>query len=66
MKNLTEKLKQVNERLSSEQIWDAFEKMKDAMGAEALLNELAQALSIDELESNLKFIDKNNELHIIR
>lgn len=66
MKNLTEKLKQVNERLSSEQIWDAFEKMKDAIGAEALLNELAQALSIDELESNLKFIDKNNELHIIR
>lgn len=66
MKNLTEKLKQVNERLSSEQIWDAFEKMKDAMGAEALLNELAQALSVDELESNLKFIDKNNELHIIR
>lgn len=66
MKSLTEKLTQVNERLSSDQIWKAFEQMKEAMGAEALLNELAQALSIDALEENLKFIDRNNELHIIR
>ena len=66
MKSLTEKLNQVNEKLSSKQIWDAFEKMKDNMGADALLNELVQAMSIDDLEYNLKFIDKNNGLHIIR
>ena len=66
MKNLTERLKQVNERLSSDQIWKAFEQMKDAMGAESLLDELAQALSTDQLEENLRFIDRNNDLNIIR
>lgn len=66
MKNLTERLKQVNERLSSDQIWKAFEQMKDAMGAESLLDELAQALSVDQLEENLRFIDRNNDLNIIR
>jgi len=66
MKNLTERLKQVNERLSSDQVWKAFEQMKDAMGAESLLDELAQALSVDQLEENLRFIDRNNDLNIIR
>lgn len=66
MKNLTERLKQVNERLSSDQVWKAFEQMKDAMGAESLLDELAQALSTDQLEENLRFIDRNNDLNIIR
>ena len=66
MKNLTERLKQVNERLSSDQVWKAFEQMKDAMGAESLLDELAQALSADQLEENLRFIDRNNDLNIIR
>ena len=66
MKNLTERLKQVNEKLSSDQVWKAFEQMKDAMGAESLLDELAQALSTDQLEENLRFIDRNNDLNIIR
>lgn len=66
MKNLTERLKQVNERLSSDQVWKAFEQMKDVMGAESLLDELAQALSTDQLEENLRFIDRNNDLNIIR
>ena len=66
MKSLTEKLQNINERLSQEQVWEAFEKMKKAMGPEALLDELAQALSTDKLEENLKFIDRNNDLNIIR
>ena len=38
--------------------------MKEIMGAENLLDELARALSTDELEENLRWIDKNQDLGI--
>lgn len=38
--------------------------MKEIMGAENLLDELARALSTDELEENLRWVDKNHDLGI--
>ena len=42
--------KELNEKYDSNEIWDIFEDMKEIMGAENLLDELARALSTDELE----------------
>lgn len=54
--------KQLNENMEHKDVWDIFEEMKEMLGAEELVNELAQALSTDELEENLRFIDKNHDL----
>jgi hypothetical protein len=48
--------------MESSDVWDIFEEMKELLGEEELLNELAQALSTDELEENLRWIDKNHDL----
>lgn len=58
--------KQLNENMEYDEVWDIFEEMKEMLGAEELVNELAQALSTDELEENLRFIDKNNDLGLFR
>lgn len=58
--------KQLNENMEHEDVWDIFEEMKELLGAEELVNELAQALSTDELEENLRFIDKNHDLGLFR
>lgn len=58
--------KQLNENMEHEDVWDIFEEMKEMLGAEELVNELAQALSTDELEENLRFIDKNHDLGLFR
>lgn len=58
--------KQLNENMEHEEVWDIFEEMKEMLGAEELVNELAQALSTDELEENLRFIDKNHDLGLFR
>ena len=52
----------LNENMESSEVWDIFEEMKELLGEEELLNELAQALSTDELEENLRWIDKNHDL----
>lgn len=46
------------------QIWAKFEIMKGQLGVEVLLDDLAQALSYDELEDLLRFIDKTRDLNI--
>ena len=56
--------KELNEKYDSNEIWDIFEDMKEIMGAENLLDELARALSTDELEENLRWVDKNHDLGI--
>ena len=56
--------KELNERYDSNEIWNIFEEMKEIMGAENLLDELARALSTDELEENLRWVDKNQDLGI--
>ena len=58
--------KQLNENMEHDEVWDIFEEMKEMLGAEELVNELAQALSTDELEENLRFIDKNYDLGLFR
>ena len=58
--------KQLNENMEHEDVWDIFEEMKELLGTEELVNELAQALSTDELEENLRFIDKNHDLGLFR
>ena len=58
--------KQLNENMEQDEVWYIFEKMKKMLGAEELVNELAQALSTDELEENLRFIDKNHDLGLFR
>lgn len=58
--------KQLNENMEHDEVWDIFEEMKEMLGAEELVNELAQALSTDELEENLRFIDKNHDLGLFR
>ena len=56
--------KELNEKYDSNEIWDIFEDMKEIMGAENLLDELARALSTDELEENLRWVDKIHDLGI--
>ena len=58
--------KQLNENMEHDEVWDIFEEMKEMLGVEELVNELAQALSTDELEENLRFIDKNYDLGLFR
>ena len=58
--------KQLNENMEHDEVWDIFEEMKEMLGAEELVNELAQALSTDELDENLRFIDKNHDLGLFR
>ena len=58
--------KQLNENMEHDEVWDIFEEMKEILRAEELVNELAQALSTDELEENLRFIDKNHDLGLFR
>ena len=35
--------KQLNENMEYDEVWDIFEEMKEMLGAEELVNELAQA-----------------------
>lgn len=46
------------------ELWKKYEQMKEMMGAEALLEELMQALNADEIEENLKWISDNNDLDV--
>ena len=54
----------VNEGSSNMKLWDAIDDIKDVLGADKFIDELCQAMSDDDLEENLKFIAKNNEIKI--
>lgn len=62
MKHLKEVL--VNESMSKEKLYDIVDKMKEAIDAETLLDDLCQALDADELEDNLRFIDRTRDLNL--
>lgn len=47
--------------MDKNELMEKMDKMVDLMGAEAVLEELARAMSSDELQANLKFIDRMNE-----
>lgn len=38
--------------------------MKSMMGVEELLDAIAQALTTDELENNLRYIDRTHDLNV--
>lgn len=44
--------------------WNLFEEMVDKMGAENLLEDLAFALSDKELEDNMRFIARMNDIEL--
>ena len=45
-------------------VWIKFEEIKEILGAEELLECIVQALSTDELEENLWYIDRTQYLNI--
>ena len=44
--------------------WNLFEEMLDKMGADKLLEDLAFALSDNELEDNMRFIARMNDIEL--
>lgn len=47
-----------------QEVWMKLEIMKSMMGVEELLDAIAQALSTDELENNLRYIDRTHDLNV--
>lgn len=47
---------QLENYLSSNELWNIFDEMKEIMTSEELLENLAKAMGDDELESNLEYI----------
>jgi len=48
--------------MDKEELYDVLDEMAIQMGVENLLYAIARAMSSDELESNLRFIDRMYEL----
>ena len=44
--------------------WEMYEKAKEELGAEYLLDALAQALTDDELKDNIKFICRMEDIYL--
>lgn len=70
MKHLKELIKEaqdirINEHMEHSKLWDKFEEFKEVMGTDELLDAIAQALSTDELENNLRYIDRCHDLGIM-
>ena len=45
-------------------LWTKFEQMKEMIGVESLLDNLAQSLGTDVLEDHLRFIDRCFECNV--
>ena len=48
-------------RLDKNKLFEKMDEMVELMGAEAVLEELARAMSSDELQENLEYIDRMHE-----
>lgn len=48
--------------MDREELYCIFDEMNELMGAENLLDALIRAMSSDEIESNLRYIDRVYEL----
>jgi len=65
MRHLSEAIgKKVNESMDIKKLFSIVDEMKEALGAETLLDDLCQALSAKELEDNLRYIDNMRDLGI--
>ena len=51
-------------RLDKNELMVKMDEMVELMGAEAVLEELARAMSGDELQENLEYIDRMNETNL--
>ena len=51
-------------RLDKNELMVKMDEMIELMGAEAELEELARAMSSDELQENLEYIDRMNETEL--
>ena len=51
-------------RMNKNELFEKMDKMVELMGANAVLEELARAMSSDELQENLEYIDRMNETNL--
>lgn len=51
-------------RLNKNELFVKMDEMVELMGAETVLEELARAMSSDELQENLEYIDRMNETEL--
>ena len=54
----------INEGSNNDKILNAFEEIKDALGADEFLDELYRAMSEDNLKDYLEYIARNHEIKI--
>ena len=54
----------MNNKLCKDELIEKMEEMKDAIGSDELLLSLALALSSDELQENLEYIDRMFDTNI--
>ena len=68
MKNLKDAIRNnmVSEHMSQSKVWDILDEMKELLGADSLLDQLCQAMSTDDLEDNLRYIDRMNDLDLFK
>tara|TARA_R110000765_G_C18550470_1_gene562212 strand:- start:341 stop:535 length:195 start_codon:yes stop_codon:yes gene_type:complete len=52
-------MKKENFYVDSNDLWDIYEEIEDILGSKELAQAMAQAMGNDELEANLRFIDRN-------
>lgn len=45
-------------------IWTSFDRLREELGAEELLDSLARAMGTDELEENLKYIARMYDINL--
>ena len=51
-------------RLDKNELFEKMDEMVEMLGAETVLEELARAMSSDELQENLEYIDRMNETEL--
>lgn len=50
--------------MDKNELMEKLDEMVDLMGAETVLEELARAMSSDDLQENLEYIDRMNETNL--
>lgn len=63
-KSVENKWEENTMRLDKNELMVKMDEMVELMGAEAVLEELARAMSGDELQENLEYIDRMNETNL--
>ena len=64
VKQNKQKIKVVFKMMDKNELMEKMDEMVEILGVEYVLEELARAMSSDELQANLKFIDRMNETNL--